>query len=1032
MICKIDAFHFDFGSDADECAVTRGLNRRIIPKVEALLTKKVDGKGTFLRPTVAIALLKLFQKLPNDVFLIKFNRLLKVVCNELRNKDSNARDVARSALAKMVTILDSMKYLADVVRELAISLNEGYKLHVRTATLHSILAEIIKSDTEGKLDAKQRTEILSAVPGILDLIQKDLFDEAQERRDAEGSRVRFVKEAQGSKGVNCLEMVACLIDAGPEQNGAAMRMLVSPFLERLRDANVSTKVINTVKMSLVRLVAGLRQNSHISKSDTMSFVRATLVDFISDSDVQAMVKNTREGKNSDDEGSFKPLHVSGSRRSSEHGNDTKVTVTQWRPTMLNVPQTGKDAQARKKADEADQAKVLDGASAPKLTGSMRRPRSVNEGTIANDAKTRIAVVFCLNLLAPALKNTVSQTELHSVMDNFLPILTACACCCRDTEVVLLSFRCLSCLIRLKLPKMAQCNRAIASKSLDLLLSASGNQEQLQSTFNMLTLLITADENDNAKSALPIDTDHMPVLLSFLRESITGGDQCGHALGLLKAILGHRFISVELYDLMDAVLEQTVRNPKEAIRSQSSTVFLSFLINYPLATKKIETYMKRLVANISYDFTHGRLSAIALVASLVEKLPLALLEERNSIFFIPLALQLTNDDTPECCEALRNCIGVLLKRMQIETLQGLFEYTKKWSNQPSDALKITALHIFRLFLQQRQDFIKRHGRDSFLVETVSTLLQESALKGEVIMLALDLIVDLRGACKSIVDGDFLMWNALVQFATRDELSIRLKACTILDSHFASIKAEGIEENATPTFLTKQGALFQVGRAMCLLVDRNDETDSSKMTALVVKLLTWILTAMHACPSLCTKPDEEEKANDPVYWVMRRLSGIAKPKGIKRKAVFKCFASFAVQCGDFVYQHIELMLEPLCRSETENNNETAKSMYSGFDQGLKANIEDEPASEAQLVKEVLMLLEEKCPDASLFLSALSSVKTRALEKREKRKIEQKSEAVTNPQVFAQKKIAKQQRETSRRKRTVDSFRSERGSKAKRRHF
>jgi hypothetical protein len=1031
-LCKIDAFHFDFGSDPNECAVTRGLNRRIIPKVEDLLTKKVNGKGTFLRPTVALALLKLFQKLPNDVFLIKFNRLLKVVCNELRNKDSNARDVARSALAKMVTILDSMKYLADVVRELATSLNEGYKLHVRTATLHSILAEVVKSDADGKLDLKQRTEFLSAMPGILDLIQKDLFDEAQERRDAEGSRVRFVKEAQGSKGLSCLEMVACLIDAGPEvsQNCAAMRMLVSPFLERLRDANVSSKVISIVKNSLVRVVAGLRQNSHISKNDTMNFVRATLVDFISDSDSQAMVKNARDGENSDEDGSFKPIHVSGSRRSSEQGNDTKATVTQWRPTMLNVPQTGKDAQARKKADEADQVKVWDGASAPRLTGSMRRPRSVNQGTIANDAKTRIAVVFCLNLLAPALKNTASQTELHSLMDNFVPILTACACCCRDTEVVLLSFRCLSCLIRLKLPKMGQCSRAIASKSLDLLLSASGNQEQLQASFSMLTILITADENDDAESALPIDADHMPVLLSFLRESITGGDQCGNALGLLKAILGHRFISVELYDLMDAVLEQTVRNPKEAIRNQSSLVFLSFLINYPLATNKIETYLKRLVANTSYDFSHGRLSAIALVASLVERLPNALLEERNAIFFIPLALQLTNDEVPECCEALRTCIGKFLNRLTMETLQGLFEYTKKWSNQPSDALQITSLHIFRLFLQQRQDFIKRQGRDRFLVETLSKLLQESSLNGEVGDLALDLFVDLRVACKCLVDSDFMLWNALVQHATKDEPGIRLKACKILDSHFASIDAERIQEDKAPTFLMQNGLLFQVGRAMCFLIDKHDETDSSKMTALVVKMLTWILIAMNACPSLCKDPNEE-KSGDPVFWVIRRLSGMAKQKGIKRQAVFKCFAAFAVQCGDFVFQHVELMLEPLCRSETENKNESTKSMYSGFDQGQTKNAEDEPASESQLVKEVVMLLEDKCPD-DLFLSALSNVKTRALEKKEKRKIEQKSEAVTNPKVFAQKKIAKQQRESSRRKRNVDDYRSERGSKAKRRHY
>lgn len=991
----------------------------------------MDRKGTSLRPTVAIALLRLFQKLPSDEFPAKLNRLLKTICNELRNRDSNSRDVARNALAKLVALLD-MKYFADVVRELAVSLNEGYKLHVRTATLHTILSEIVKIDEERILSEEERNCFHGAIPGIMDLIQRDLFNEAQDRRDAQGnSRVKYVKEAQGSKAVNCLEMVALLINTGhtTSQTGATMQMLVAPFLERLRDTNVISRVVGKVKDSMVRISTGFLKNRNITKDDILTFVRATLVDFISDSDLRILLNFGDDDGVDDDDEFLKPITVSGSTPTSKDmSHDHNAIVTEWRPNSLRNVESVNDAHQRKKLEGSKRLKVVDGANAPKMTGSMRQTTSSKRLTIADDLKTRIAVVFCLNLLSPTLKSTSLKKEQHAVLDNFVPVLTACACCCRDTEVVLLSFRCLSGLTRLKLPKMVQCSSAIASKSLDMLTSSSGNQEQLQASFKMLTLLLTAEDQDAALSVLPVDADHMPVLISFLRESIVSGNQCSQALGLLKSILGHRFISVGLYDLMDMVVEQTVRSSKEAIRSQCASVFTTFLVNYPLPSSKIDAYLKLVVANVSYDLEQGRFSAIALVSLLVERLPEALLEERTSIFFIPLCLQLTNEDVPDCCSALRTCIGNFLKKMKLETLQTLFEYAKKWSKQDSEALRNTSVQVFQIFLQQRPEFIKRQSRDAFLVETLVTMLEDSSISVELLILSLGLFADLCVSCQRTINTNFALWNALVKICTRDNPEIRLRSCGILDQHFLSIEPEGFLQSTTGTFLSQQGVLFQVGRALCFLIDKNDGHDCVKLTALVVKLLTWTLQAMHAYPKLCSDP-LESRENDPVHWVMKRLSSIAKHKGIKRQSVYKCFAAFAVHCSSFCFKHLELMLEPLCRSETELKNEPEKSMYLGFQQHQLD--EEEPSTEAQLVKDVTSLLEEKCPDESSFLEALSNVRTRALEKKEKRKVDQKTEAVTNPQVFAQKKIAKQKREKGRRKRKVDQFRTDRGSSAKRKY-
>jgi len=88
LLCAIiDGFHFDvaggFKAEMDKNAVMRALENRIIPKVESLLVKETKNRHgervNCLRPSIALALLKLFQKLPEDAFAAAVPRLLTVI-----------------------------------------------------------------------------------------------------------------------------------------------------------------------------------------------------------------------------------------------------------------------------------------------------------------------------------------------------------------------------------------------------------------------------------------------------------------------------------------------------------------------------------------------------------------------------------------------------------------------------------------------------------------------------------------------------------------------------------------------------------------------------------------------------------------------------------------------------------------------------------------------------------------------------------------------------------------------------------------
>lgn len=121
--------------------------------------------------------MKLFQKLPLDTFETKLPKLITVVCNAMKNRLESERDGARETLSKMAVSLD-LKYLPLVISEMAVCLSEGYKLHVRSAALHSILvalSKVYQQPAVESVDAIASLPFDRCVPAMLDLIHQGKF-----------------------------------------------------------------------------------------------------------------------------------------------------------------------------------------------------------------------------------------------------------------------------------------------------------------------------------------------------------------------------------------------------------------------------------------------------------------------------------------------------------------------------------------------------------------------------------------------------------------------------------------------------------------------------------------------------------------------------------------------------------------------------------------------------------------------------------------------------------------------------------------
>jgi len=612
MCAIIDGFNFELTkqnktgsvSSVEKTSVWHSLENRIIPKIEGLLSKETTGKngkrGKTIRPAIILALVKLFQKFPEAFFEMKLPRILSVICDSLRNKDSNARDVARNTLAKLVCSIN-LKYLGDVIRELAITLNEGYKLHVRAATIHTILLQLLNVYEP---PSKEKVEEVSmpfddCTAAIMDLIQDDLFGVANERRESRDTNVRFVKEAGGNKSVHSIEMLSKMISFAPskarngKQSRSAVHCIISPLLERLRMPDISAKMIRKVKELLARVAIGISNNTSLKGTQLFPFVYATIHPFIGSDAITTVEHDEDEDDYNDGDGIG--IKISGQKKAEISSNlkptRTVASVVEWRPSTMKSAGSGKSAVSMKKNDSHELRKVQDGASAPKLTGTSRYSlRETFDIKAINEPATVTAIVFGLTLMNACLKKLEIRDDQSLVMMNpFVPMLTACVCHCRDTEVALVALKCLLVLLRANLPSIPSCSKSLGSKTLSLLTVAGSslntNHDLTQACFKTLTHLIGTevkkqagdettmissvsmvdDEDGIAGGGLPLNAEQMKVLISLIHASITETDQHNPALNLIKVILMRRYTSPEFYDLMESMMKLVVRSPKATLR-----------------------------------------------------------------------------------------------------------------------------------------------------------------------------------------------------------------------------------------------------------------------------------------------------------------------------------------------------------------------------------------------------------------------------------------------------------------------------------
>lgn len=560
------------------------------------MKEKVDNSGSktkSIRASVVLALVKLFEKLPSLTFEAKLPQLIKVVSNSLKNRDSNERDIARETMAKIVSSLD-LKYLPIILSDLSVTLNHGYQLHVRAATLHSILVAISNVYQPMPVDSIDEAISVSfdrCIPAMLDLIQQDIFGTSSEMKEAEHVEKRLIKEAMGSKSQDSLDIISKLILFKPSiatdsdtLSKSATHNLCRPFIERLLDPEVQPSTIRKVKDCLNKIAYGLSNNPSATINEALPFIYATVAPFVfgearSPLDLDAELESDEEAET--------PLEVSKTNGTTSGSNKKKkekgtaVAVSTWAPSTLDALENQRSALEMKRNQKRNLHKVIDGNSAPKLTGSMRHSAmKVSTAKLLNNPANASALIFGLTLLNSCLKRfklDVMDETICSMADPYLPLLARYIRFSKDNNGIVLSLRCLGSLLRINLPSVPIIAQDLSPMILDHLTTwgaASNTQTEIvQGCFKALTLLFThpnlaspdckidPDNPDN----LPMSASQMRALVSLLHSAVMESEHHNATFGLVKAICSKKYVSAEFYDLMDIILKLSVQSQKPTVR-----------------------------------------------------------------------------------------------------------------------------------------------------------------------------------------------------------------------------------------------------------------------------------------------------------------------------------------------------------------------------------------------------------------------------------------------------------------------------------
>ncbi|CAH2980138.1 unnamed protein product [Chilo suppressalis] len=252
--------------------IIKSLSAGLLPQLSRTIGKMTDheeshkvnrrSKGferqeeDMLRVPIALALVKLLQKLPGDLLRYQLPGIIIKLCSFLKSPLKQVRIAARDIVKKiMVTVGTS--YLGILLQHLTLLLTRGFQVHVLVATIHTVL-DALKTEFNPE-------DINENLDYILDVCVNDLFGALSEEKEVDKLHYKTPEAKPSKKSYVTLMIVSQNITEKFLVN------LLLPFKEVLQKHH-SKKIVLKVQEALMHISSGLVTNKFIDIESLFIFL----------------------------------------------------------------------------------------------------------------------------------------------------------------------------------------------------------------------------------------------------------------------------------------------------------------------------------------------------------------------------------------------------------------------------------------------------------------------------------------------------------------------------------------------------------------------------------------------------------------------------------------------------------------------------------------------------------------------------------------------------------------------------------------
>lgn len=282
----------------------------VVPSIRKVLGMKQEDTLTIRLP-LAIPVIKFLKVLPHEVLILKIPGVLTGLCQILRAKSQELRDMLRRTLRSIAALLGA-KYLFFILKELKGALRRGSQLHVLGYTVHSLLVELTPVLKPGDLD--DSLEILT------EIIMEDTFGVTGSEKDADGYTSKMT-EVKQHKSYDTGEIVAANITL------KRFSVFIEPIKTVLLYEKLTLKTERKIEELLKRLALGLHANADANSREMLIMCYELYKVSSNIQEEEAAARKAAEEKEEEDDIMEDPeshFIVTLDSRNSANGNGKKV------------------------------------------------------------------------------------------------------------------------------------------------------------------------------------------------------------------------------------------------------------------------------------------------------------------------------------------------------------------------------------------------------------------------------------------------------------------------------------------------------------------------------------------------------------------------------------------------------------------------------------------------------------------------------------------------------------------------------------